>query len=151
MNPQYVPALFGLAGVVIGSALSTAGNFFLNWQTHSRQLNQWTLENKKAEWRELISILTRSARSLADNSPLAGQYVPHVTTAEIERRISEADVQARAAIQDRIFIAKRLETENILERWGLLAAKDEAGAIWDAWTELHDALLKAAHEDLEIS
>src|SRR5437762_4712077 len=105
MNPQYVSALFGLSGVVIGSTLSIAGNFLLNWQTHSRQVKQWELESRKAEWRELISALTIGARSLADRLPLPD--MPVVLTGEQERRISELDAEARRTIQDRIYIALR--------------------------------------------
>jgi K+-sensing histidine kinase KdpD len=148
MNPQNKLALIGLLGVVIGSVLSIAGNFVLSYVTHSRERKQWIVDSKKAEWRELISTLTRSARCFADTLPVVGAYVPQVTTAEQKQRIFEADTEARRTIQDRIFIAKWTRQENILERWSSLAEKEDAVAFWDEWEKLHQTLLNSAYQDL---
>ncbi|PYX33190.1 MAG: hypothetical protein DMG77_00790 [Acidobacteria bacterium] len=148
MSPQYKLALIGLLGVVIGSVLSIAGNFALNLFTHSRQHKQWVLDSKKAEWRELIGTLTRSARCFADALPVIGEYVPRVITGDQQRRIFEADSEARRAIQDRIFIAKRTQQENTLERWSSLTEKEDAVSFWDEWEKLHQTLLNSAYQDL---
>jgi hypothetical protein len=53
-----IGALSGLLGVILGAFL-----------TRSWQRKQWLLDNKKAEYRELISILSQAAHYILNNSP----------------------------------------------------------------------------------
>ena len=81
---------------------------------------------------------------MLDNSPLG--FEVSVRTGEQERKSYGADSEARKTIQDRIFIAKRIQEEKILERWQLLTAEGDISRFWDNWNELHASLVKAAQE-----
>jgi hypothetical protein len=62
----------------------------------------------------------------------------------------EADVEARRIIEDRIFISSRVQSENVLERWQLIAAEKDVARILEYWNDLHSALVGFAHKDLGI-
>jgi hypothetical protein len=146
MNPL-ATMVAGFVGVVIG----LAGNFLIQKQLKSWQRVQWILEAKQAEWRELIGTLCESARCLLNNSPHLGYaHVINVKTGDQERQSYEADSDARKTIQDRIFIAKRVQEEKFLERWQLIMAEGDGSKFWSGWNVLHAALVKAAQEDLKI-
>jgi hypothetical protein len=98
MNAQYVPALFGLLGVLIGFG----GNFLLQMRIQVKQREQWILDNKKTEWKELIGALCHSARYVMQTAPFGElRAVPP----EDARLCDAANDGARKTIQDRIFIA----------------------------------------------
>lgn len=86
-----------------------------------------------------------------DNSPIlwCGGGLS-VTTGEQEKRVMEADSEARSTIQDRIFIHNMIQNEKILERWQLIAAEKEINRFLKYWNDLHKTLVDAAHRDLKI-
>jgi hypothetical protein len=53
-----IGALSGLLGVTLGAYL-----------TRSWQRKQWLLDNKKTEYRELLSVLSQAAHCILNNSP----------------------------------------------------------------------------------
>jgi len=138
------PVLAAFIGVLIGFA----GNFLIQRQLRSWQREQWILDSKKAEWKELIGTLCQDTRFMLDNSPLG--FEVSVRTVEQDRKNYEADSEARKTIQDRIFIAKIMQEEKILERWQLLTAEGDISKFWSNWNDLHATLVKAAQEDLKI-
>jgi len=137
---------FTLIGLFIGALLTMSVSIFLLFLTHRHQRKQWLLDNKKTEWRELISTLCRSARCIMHNHPwgvgtLAGSQSKLADT---------ADDEARMVIQDRLSIADVMEKENVLELWERGIAKDEVRLFWADWNDLHEALVKMARKDLGL-
>jgi hypothetical protein len=66
MNTAALTLVATLLGVLIGFA----GNFLIQRQLRSWQREQWILDGKEAEWKELIGTLCQDARCMLDNSPL---------------------------------------------------------------------------------
>ena len=62
----------------------------------------------------------------------------------------EADLEARRIIEDRLFISSWVQSENVLERWQLIAAEKDSARILEYWNHLHSALVDFAHKDLGI-
>jgi len=140
----YQQLKFALIYLFTGALLTMSGSAFLLFLTHMHQRKQWVLDNKKTEWRELISTLCRSARTILHNHPHSLGPV----TGEQARLADAADREARMVIQDRLSIADVMQKENVLEIWERGIAKDEASIFWADWWDLHETLLKAAHKDL---
>ena len=138
----------------IWSAVGPLVGLLFGWVlTRSWQKTQWTLESKKIEYQELLSILSRSVRRIMANSPHLWSEGFAVTSADNEaRQVSEANDEARSAIEDRIFIYTTIQSEKILERWGLIAGVREEGIVkfLEYWKALHKTLVHAAHKDLGI-
>ena len=74
------PVLAAFIGVLIGFA----GNFLIQRQLRSWQREQWILDSKKAEWKELIGTLCQDTRFMLDNSPLG--FEVSVRTVEQDRK-----------------------------------------------------------------
>src|SRR5882724_8220281 len=91
-----------ILGTLIGVLVGFGANYIIQRQLRSWQRQQWVLESKQAEWKELIGTLCQSSRCMLDNSPLGFEI--SVRTGEQDRRSYEADSEARKTIQDRIFI-----------------------------------------------
>jgi len=124
------------------------------WLTRSWQRKQWVLESKKAEYRELISILSESYHCIVKNWPIPlapfGEVIGSISDAPQRKEVLEAGVAGQRVIEDRIFIERQMRVENIREQWGLLAAKKDLTRIREYWKNLHDVLVKMAHRDLGI-
>ena len=128
-----------LVGVLIGAGL-----------THSWQRKQWVLENKKAEWRELINTLSESYHCMVKTIPSTGPGLGSFTTGEDRLERLEAELAGFRVIEDRIFIDKPLRVAQIRDRWALLAGEREYNRACAYWRELHDTLVRMAHRDLGI-
>jgi hypothetical protein len=105
---------------------------------------EWLRDNRKQEWRELISALSRNARYILDNSF-------GLISGEQEKRIVQANADARSVIEDRIFIAPQVQSGNILEQWQLFAVEEDFSRMVDHWNHLHEDLVAAAHKDLGMA
>jgi hypothetical protein len=94
-------ALGPLVGILIGHSITKA------WQKE-----QWIAENKKQEYRELLSILSKAFTLLV-------HYHLNETeqSSEDEARVAEAEADALRTMHDRIFIVKEIQEENVLPRW----------------------------------
>jgi hypothetical protein len=114
------------------------------------QRKQWVLDNKRQEYRELLSTLSQSAYYILRNSPHLGFGIISAKTGEQERKADEADVEARRIIHDRIFIAGTIQDEKILERWQLLMAEGNGSKFQSDWRDLHETLLKMARKNLNL-
>jgi hypothetical protein len=109
------------------------------WQRH----REWVKDNKKQEWRELISSLSQSFHYLKN-------YGFGIIGGEQQKGLLEADAEARRAIESRLFVAHQIKRENVLERWQLLAAERDWSRMVEYWNLLHGTLVAAAHKDLGI-
>jgi hypothetical protein len=136
-----IGALSGLLGVILGTYL-----------TRSWQREQWLLDSKKAEYRELISVLSQAAHCILNNSPHLQLPNPlgSFKSGEQERLSDEAADRGHVTIADRIFIADTIAREKISERWVAVLKEKRIDKFWDAWEELHRLLLKVSREDLKL-
>jgi hypothetical protein len=127
------------------------GSFFggvITQLLSSRQRRKdWVKDNKKQEWRELISTLSQSFHHLKNYSPGNGIVA---ISGEQEKGLLEADAEARRGIESRIFVAHQIQRENVLERWQLLAGEKDWSRMVEYWNSLHATLIAAAHKDLDI-
>jgi len=122
-----------LVGVLIGA-----------WLTRSWQRKQWELDNKRTEYRELISGLSKSFHYIVSY----GQLNPRPP--EVQRQLFEAEIAGQQVIADRIFIEKQLREGQVRELWGLIAAERNFRKLWEYWETLHTVLVKMAHKDLHL-
>ena len=75
---------------------------------------------------------------------MPGQTVPLWVT--IASRLGVGSfVEARRAIDSRIFLAHQIRHENVLERWQLLSGEKDWPRMVEFWNSLHSALIAAAH------
>lgn len=98
MSSSTATVLSALIGLLVGHVL-----------TRRWQFEQWKLENRKAEYRQLLSAL--SAGYMATVS-----YRQWSTT-EGREEVAKVQMAATACIKDRIFIAEEMRRNNILLRW----------------------------------
>lgn len=135
--------------VTIASSLSV-GSFIgglISQLLSSRQRHQeWVKDNKKQEWRELISALSQSFHHIQNFS---GHGI--AIGGDIQKEFVQADVEARRAIESRIFIAHQIRHANVLERWQLLSGEKDWARMVEFWNSLHSALIAAAHKDLDVN
>ena len=89
-------------GALLGSYLSSRG-----------QRKQWIADNKKQEYRELLTTLTKAYQELAAlNAPIVVW-----NNKEDQQRYEEAIKRAETVILDRIFISKEIAEMNLVKRW----------------------------------
>lgn len=139
MTCTVLPVVGTLAGVVIGALLTP-------YLTSKWQHRQWTLDNTRVEYRELLGVLAKSAHYVALSIPKPVS----VLTPEDKRQIFEADAEARRVIADRILIAKRIRQEDVESRWAALVGEKDFTKFWNDMDRLHDTIIKMAHRDLGL-
>jgi len=126
-----------LVGVFIGAYLTT-----------HIQRKQWLLDNKKQEYRELLSTLTRCFNEISE------AHMPMVAfSPEDHRRHTAAVKESLAVIRDRIFIARDLEVMKLEDRWtlgllGLNSVDRDASEFSALFGTLRAEILNAAERAL---
>ena len=90
-----------LVGVIIGAMLTRA------WDRR-----KWINENRKQEYRELLSTLTSACTALIDNAQALVQSPAEQIAARDEY------FKSLRVLQDRIFIAGEIGKMNLFDRWG---------------------------------
>ena len=127
-----------LIGVVLGGYLSRM------WQRE-----QWVLDNKKQEYRELMTALTRTYGLFA-------QYkAPMVAIdAQTQRMLDEADAEALLILRDRLFIRKEIEDANVQSMWvGAVIAYDrtlDLSTFTHAFNNISDVLTTLANHTFKL-
>jgi len=91
-----------LFGVLVGAWLAT-----------NNQRRLWVLDNKRAEYRKLMSTLSESATAFVfvygrDPSPAEGPA---------RRAVDKAAQKSGSVIFNRLFIAKKIEELRLIDRW----------------------------------
>lgn len=89
-----------LVGIAIGSYLTT----------HS-QKTHWVLDNRRAEYRKLLSTLTRSY------SGIVNIYSRGLISGRDELKAENLRLESLNVIRDRIFIAKEVGDMGLLQKW----------------------------------
>ena len=139
--PLWVTIVSSLSvGSFVGSIIT---QIVSSWQRRK----EWVKDNKKQEWRELISTLSQSFHHLLNYSPGTGITA---ISGEQEKSLLQVDIEAVNVISDRIFIAPKLEKENVSVRWRALVAHDDWSKKVASWNSLHGTLVAAARKDLGI-
>jgi hypothetical protein len=144
-----------IGGLGIGSLI---GGLVQQHFSAKQRHREWVKDNRKQEWRELIAVLSQSVHRILQNTPdlrfdltvegivaISGEQEKQLLEANLE-----ADLEARRIIEDRLFISTWVRSENLLERWQLIAAEKDSSRIVDYWNDLHTALVDSAHKDLDI-
>lgn len=131
---------------IIGTIIGIIGTLLVQYLTHRWQLKRWILDNKKAEYSELLTVLSKSIEQMVQNSSDVGYM--DVPETEKRRAFDEAVVLGRAVIRSRVLIAARMERDRILERWQILGALPNTGERSQTWAEIRYSLLKGMGEEL---
>jgi len=92
-----------LAGVLVGA-----------WLARWWDKRKWVNDNRKEEYRELVTALTTAAMGLIEKY----QAVEYLVSGEKLKEIQSAYMETLRIIQDRIFIAGEMERMKIFDRWG---------------------------------
>jgi hypothetical protein len=140
------PQVWGLIGAGIGILGSLSGVFLTSRLTRSWQRTQWIADNKKAEYRELLSSIAKSERLIREI------YSVHVQSVEERRTVWEAENETWRVIQDRIFIADSVKRLRVLSRWssniGFTAEREGMANFVNEIGALRDDILAAARTEL---
>lgn len=124
------------------------GVFVGAWLSRSWQRRQWVLDNRKAEYRELISCLSQSAHSLMDAFSTNVGYGSG--SDEQLWGVDGAASRGYNVISDRLFIAEVMKRENVRDRWLALVKQRDVSKFWGEWSALYRMLLETARHDLNI-
>ncbi len=136
-----------IGGLGIGSVI---GGLVQQYFSAKQRHHEWVKDNRKQEWRELIAVLSQSVHRILQNMPdLRFDGIIKIS-GEQEKQLLEAYLEARRIIEDRLFISSRVQSENVLERWQLIAGEKDPARILEYWNHLHSALVDFAHKDLGI-
>lgn len=146
MNPTFQLVLSALGG----AALALVGNFVLQTRLRLWQREQWILDKRTDEYRELLSTLAASVERMARYSPDFGMPFPKKTPEEKRIVFDRVASKGKAIIQDRVFVAHVMTDHQILQRWQLLAGERDETRFWEYWKALHMAIIEAARKDLGI-
>jgi hypothetical protein len=140
-----------IGGLGIGSLI---GGLVQQYFSAKQRHREWVKDNRKQEWRELIAVLSQSVHRILQNTPDLRFDGIVAIDGKQEKQLLEAylesDLEARRIIEDRLFISNRVQSENVLERWQLIAAEKDSARILEYWNHLHSALVDFAHKDLGI-
>jgi hypothetical protein len=135
-----VIAAVGITGTLAGAVVN-------NFLGRSWQKKQWVLDNKKQEYRELLSSMAKTERLIRESRATG------VAIEGVELRAAwESENETWRVIQDRIFIADSVKKMRVLSRWsessaftaertGMVNFVKEVG-------ELRDEIMAEARRDL---
>lgn len=97
----FIAAGAAIGGVWLGQRLS-----------RSARVEERIRDAKKQEYKEVLSILSRAYLDLLRH----GKQNPCLPD-DIERHISDPEAESYRVLHDRLYIAKELESQNIVKRW----------------------------------
>ena len=143
------PTIQWLLSALGGAVIALVGNFALQGRLRTWQREQWLLDHKTAEYRELLSGLAESVQCMARNSPDFGMPVGSHEDAQRDA-YEQAASKGKAIILDRLFVAKLIADQRILERWQLLAGERDLSRFWGYWESVHRTIVQAARKDLGV-
>jgi hypothetical protein len=126
------PVVSVLIGVLVGAYIA-----------NRNQKKQWVADNKKQEYRELMTALSEAFNAVLDETVPNVAYGP-----EEQRAFARAKTKLVTAIGDRIFIAQELREMKVLDRWQSVVrdfhkTHDEK-AFTDTFVAITNELVKAA-------
>jgi hypothetical protein len=129
-------AIGPLIGVLVGAYL-----------TGRRQKRDWLADNKKEEYRELLSAMTKA---LSANIELHATGV--ALSGDDERRLTTSMSELMEVTRSRLFVAKQLKQLDVVNRWWSLASafeKSRDHIVFARGTrELLDEIVETALKDV---
>lgn len=132
--------IWAVVGPLVGVMLGT-------YLTLRIQKQRWVLDNKKEEYRELLSALTESFHTILGLAPMSAR------STEEQRESLQAHWKAMTVINDRIFITDEIRKLDVMNRWktafhefetGWPERPDYANTFAKAFGKLASDILKAA-------
>jgi hypothetical protein len=146
------PQVWGLIGVGIGIAGSMSGILLTSRLTRSWQRTQWIADNKKAEYRELLSALTKAQRLMS--GVWSRSTIPMTVSAKDEGAAIEARDELWIMLDDRIFIAEAVKRKQFVREWErilhIFEAKGSLIEFVDDCSRLRESILNAALSDFGL-
>ena len=123
-------------------AQAESGRELARWQRE-----QWELDSRKQEWRELISTLTRCVEMIR-----VGQRSQN--NAEWLQTVQAARGNASTVITDRLFITTEITRDGLRDKWDEIAKMPFPNGMASPdfqkkWHDLHKKLVELAQQDLE--
>lgn len=97
--------LWGAVGSLVGLVVG-------HWLSRFWQQKQWLLDNKKQEYRELISAITEAYGTICVLLQLGMPRGP-----DEQRKVHEVQLKVQSVIADRLFIAGEVQEDQILRKW----------------------------------
>jgi hypothetical protein len=97
---------------VAGIAGTLASGVIAQQMARQAQLEQWLLDNRKQECRELLSSLATTFLTMLRHREPELAHSP-----EVHAMLSDARLESARMLHDRIFIRTDLERTRILKRW----------------------------------
>lgn len=121
-----IAAAFGVGGVLMGHYL-----------TRSWQREQWLLDRRKEEYRELICALSTVFTNMQ-------RFGMGTGTPDFNIKLAQTNADSYRVIRDRIFIADEIANAHIMERWYSLlgAVEDNRRASWSTFADGYEDLTK---------
>lgn len=114
MSTANLLAILAVIGSLAGVGLGA-------WLTARRQHKQWVLDNKKAEYRELLDLLNvyrfQLLKNTATYSPIEMPAYDAKQKTSDDRVLHESQVSLNNALTDRIFIRKALIEGGVLQQF----------------------------------
>ncbi|WP_047492314.1 hypothetical protein [Terriglobus sp. TAA 43] len=119
-----IVAGLGITGTLLGSVLS-------QWMTRRSQHSLWLRDQRKLEWRELLSRLTETFATIVrlENS---------VLSPEEKQELDAGKMAANNTLEDRLFIAPDVATMGITEAWTKVLNSVRRGALNEADSRFRD-------------
>ena len=97
---------------VVGIAGTLASGVIAQRMARQSQLEQWMLDNRKQECRELLSSLATTFLVMLRHRETEMHHSP-----EVQNLLSDSRLESARMLHDRIFIRGDLERVRILKRW----------------------------------
>jgi hypothetical protein len=134
--------IWAIVGPLIGILLGS-------WLTTRNQRRHWLLDNKRSEYRELLTSISDAGSKLL----VFWGSNPVVATGEQQFMIGETARQSVDVIYNRLFILHEVEKLNLLKRWedaidGLRRSHD-VNAFGRLMDQIMNDIRRAAITDLE--
>lgn len=101
----FISGAMGMLGTVVGIVLG-------HYLSKKAQQEQWVRENKKAEYRELLSVINESFMLLMELRRPGIALGP-----EEQRELLQAETKSVRTIADRIYVAEAITKINLMKRW----------------------------------
>lgn len=131
-----------IGGPGIGSLIGSLATQYLSAKQRHRE---WTKDNKKLEWRELIDALREAIRVMAWHYDDCMPF--RVRSGEDERYRAEAMRKGEVIIRDRIFISKKVRDSGLFDQWVALSKEcDEADVSFKERPKSYRSFEEKAHK-----